>query len=59
VNAQQVYAEVGASGDVVHAMLRAERYGQAMAHGATIIFTGYADGTPECSAATAQYAVRW
>lgn len=59
MTAQQVYATVGASSEVIRAMIKAEKYGQWTAHGVMIIFTRYADGASEFCAATALYAVRW
>jgi hypothetical protein len=59
MTAQQVYQAVGTDSDVIRALVRAEKYGQAIVHGATIIFQRYADGAREFCAATALYAVRW
>lgn len=59
MTAQQVYQAVGTDSDVIRAIIRAEEYGQAIAHGVTIIFQRYADGAREFCAATALYAVRW
>jgi hypothetical protein len=54
-----VYAECGGTADVVAAMVRAERYGAAHAHGARITHAGYADGTADFSAATSLFRVTW
>jgi hypothetical protein len=57
LTAQEVYRAVDASADTVRAMVRAEKYGSAIAHGARITHHGYADGATEFSAATALYRV--
>lgn len=59
ISPQEVYTEVDSSPDTVWAMVRAERYGQARAHGATIVHAGYAPDATEFSAATSLYTVRW
>ena len=59
MTAQEVYREISPTSDVIRALVRAEKYGQAMAHGATILCTGYTRDATEFSAATALYAVRW
>jgi hypothetical protein len=53
----QVYGLVGDDFGTVQAMVRAEKYGRAMSHGAVIAHSGYADGCAEFCAATALYRV--
>ena len=50
---------MGSDSAVIRAMVRAEKTGIAIVHGATLLCTGYAHGVDEFSAATATYAVRY
>ena len=59
MSAQEVYANLGASSDVIRALVRAEKYGRAIVQGVIIICTGYSGTAQEFCAATAIYVVRY
>jgi len=54
-----VFDELGATPDVMNAIIRAERKGHATAGGAEIEFSGYQDGAEFCHSGTGLYKVRW
>lgn len=56
---QQVTTTVDASPETIHAMVDAEKFGHAFAHGATISHAGYQFGAREFSAATSLFKVRY
>ena len=55
----EVTEELGTDHDTLAAIVRAERYGVATVHGATITHDGYQDGATSFNAATALYKVRY
>lgn len=55
----EVYATVGTDQDTVQAMVRAEKYGAAQAHGANISLAGYIAHSAELNASTALYRVTY
>lgn len=55
----EVYHTVGSDQDTVWAMVRAEKYGAAQAHGANISFAGYVAHSAQLNASTALYRVTY
>lgn len=56
---REVYAVVGNSADLMRAMVRAEKYGHAIAHGAHITHAGYSPNVSEFNASTSLYRVTY
>jgi hypothetical protein len=59
ISASEVSELIGHDLDVLKAMVRAESYGSAMAHGVRIMHKGYVHGSVEFNAGTATYRLQY